>query len=143
MSSLPQVVECTHRNITIALYNHRWNDVLMHALDVLGEPARRRIVEELIDTARPAGELAEVLRVEFGISQPAASRHLRVLKQAGVVDSVVDAQRRLYSLKPEAVEDVTAWAQRISRFWDQRLDALETEIARGHAARRRAERDES
>ncbi|WP_120005080.1 ArsR/SmtB family transcription factor [Nesterenkonia muleiensis] len=115
----------------------------MHALDVLGEPVRRRIVEELVDGARPAGELAEVLHVEFGISQPAASRHLRVLKQAGVVESAVDAQRRLYSLKPEAVEDVTAWAQRISRFWNQRLDALETEIARGKAARRNVERNRS
>lgn len=108
----------------------------MHALDVLNEPARRRIVEELVGGAQPAGELAEVLHVEFGISQPAASRHLRVLKEAGVVESAVDAQRRLYSLKPEAVEDVTAWAQRISRFWNQRLDALETEIVRGKAARR-------
>lgn len=110
----------------------------MHALDVLNEPARRRIVEELVQGSRPAGELAEVLHVEFGISQPAASRHLRVLKQAGVVESTIDAQRRLYSLKPEAVEDVTAWAQRLSRFWNQRLDALETEIARGKAARRKA-----
>lgn len=103
----------------------------MHALDVLGEPARRRIVEELSGRARSAGDLAEVLHGEFGISQPATSRHLRVLKEAGVVESTVDAQRRLYSLRPEAVEDVTAWAQRISRFWNQRLDALEVEIARG------------
>lgn len=115
----------------------------MHALDVLGEPARRRIVEELADGARPAGELAEVLYVEFGISQPAASRHLRVLKQAGVVESTVDAQRRLYELKPQAVEDVTDWAQRVSRFWNQRLDALETEIARGKAAQRNEQRNGS
>ncbi|WP_150460225.1 ArsR/SmtB family transcription factor [Nesterenkonia ebinurensis] len=115
----------------------------MHALDVLGDPTRRRIVEELAEGARPAGDLAEVLHVEFGISQPAASRHLRVLKQAGVVESTVDAQRRLYSLRPEAVEDVAAWAQRISRFWNQRLDALETEVARGKAARRKTERNRS
>ncbi len=113
----------------------------MHALDVLGEPARRRIVEELAEGPRPAGDLADVLHVEFGISQPATSRHLRVLKQAGVVESTVDAQRRLYTLKSEAVEDVADWAQRISRFWNQRLDALETEVARGKSVRRKAERN--
>ncbi|NLS08465.1 helix-turn-helix transcriptional regulator [Nesterenkonia sp. MY13] len=111
----------------------------MHALDVLGEPARRRVVEVLAEGSRPAGEIAEVLHVEFGMSQPAASRHLRVLKDAGVVESRIDAQRRMYSLKPEAVEDVAAWTQRITAFWNQRLDALETEIARGKAARRKAE----
>ena len=115
----------------------------MHALDALGDPVRRRIVEELVDGARPAGDLGEVLRGEFGISQPATSRHLRVLKDAGVVDSVVDAQRRLYSLKPEAVADVTEWARGVARFWNQRLDALETEVARGQAVRRRTERESS
>lgn len=104
----------------------------MHASDVLGDPVRCRIVAELSEEACSAGELAEVLEGEFGISQPAASRHLRVLKEGGgVVESTVDAQRRLYSLKPDAVEEVTAWAERISRFWNQRLDALEAEIARG------------
>lgn len=115
----------------------------MHALDVLGDPVRRRIVEELAAGPLPAGEVAEVLHVEFGISQPAVSRHLRVLKQAGVVESTVDAQRRLYSLKPEAVEEVAVWAQRIAQFWNQRLDALETEVARGKSARRTAERNAS
>jgi DNA-binding transcriptional ArsR family regulator len=115
----------------------------MHALDVLGEPARRRVVEELIHGERAAGELAEVLRGEFGMSQPAASRHLRVLKEAGVVRSSVAAQRRLYSLTPQAVEDVTSWAKALSAFWNQRLDALETEVARGQARPRKRKRDES
>lgn len=113
----------------------------MHALDVLGEPVRRRIVEELARGARPAGALADVLHGEFGISQPATSRHLRVLKEAGVVESAVDAQRRVYSLTPAAVTDVTEWAQRVSLFWTQRLDALETEVVRGQTARKNAERN--
>lgn len=109
----------------------------MHALDALGDPVRRRLVEELAAGPQPAGELARVADEEFGISQPAASRHLRVLREAGVVASEVDGPRRQYSLRPEAVTDVTAWAERISAFWNQRLDALETEIARGQAARRK------
>lgn len=111
----------------------------MHTLDVLAEPTRRRIVEELAAGPRSAGALADLLHAEFGISQPAVSRHLRVLKDAGVVASTADAQRRVYALNPQAVEEVVDWADRITRFWNQRLDALETEIARGQSARRRTE----
>lgn len=111
----------------------------MNALDVLGDPVRRRIVEELSSGPCSAGELAQVLHAEFGISQPASSRHLRVLREAEVVEMTVDAQRRLYALKPAAVEEVAAWAQRITGFWNQRLDALETEVARGKSARRRVQ----
>lgn len=106
-------------------------------MDALGDPVRRRIVEELAAGDRPAGELARVVGDEFGISQPAVSRHLRVLREAGVVMSEVDAQRRRYSLRPEAVTDLTAWTDRLSAFWNQRLDALETEVARGHRTTRR------
>lgn len=109
----------------------------VHAMDALGDPVRRRIVEELAAGDRPAGELARVVGLEFDISQPAVSRHLRVLKEAGVVTSEVDAQRRRYSLRAEAVEDLRAWTDRLAQFWSQRLDALETEIARGRTARRK------
>lgn len=109
----------------------------MHALDALGDPVRRRIVEELATGDRQAGELARVVGDEFRISQPAVSRHLRVLREAGVVTSEVDAQRRRYSLRPEAVAELTSWTDRLAAFWDQRLDALETEIARGRRAARR------
>ncbi|KGM10167.1 ArsR/SmtB family transcription factor [Cellulomonas bogoriensis] len=109
----------------------------MHALDTLGDPVRRRIVEELATGDRPAGELARVVGEEFGISQPAVSRHLRVLREAGVVSSEVDAQRRRYSLRPEALADLTTWTDRLSAFWNQRLDALETEVARGQRATHR------
>ncbi|WP_123302494.1 ArsR/SmtB family transcription factor [Bogoriella caseilytica] len=109
----------------------------MHALDALGDPVRRRLVEELAAGPRPAGALARVAAEDFGISQPATSRHLRVLREAGVVLSDVDGARRQYSLRPEAMEDITTWVEQVSAFWNQRLDALETEIARGNAARRK------
>ena len=110
-------------------------------MDALGDPVRRRLVELLADGGRSAGELAAAVGAEFGISQPATSRHLRVLREAGVVDSVPQGTVRLYSVRPEAVGEVEVWAQRVRRFWDGHLDALETEIARGARARRRHDDD--
>lgn len=104
---------------------------LMHVMDALGDPVRRRLVELLADGERTAGELATAVGAEFGVSQPGASRHLRVLREAGVVESTVDGQRRLYSVRPEALSEVEQWAGGVRRFWDQRLDALGTELARG------------
>ncbi|MBK5249312.1 MAG: winged helix-turn-helix transcriptional regulator [Actinomycetales bacterium] len=108
----------------------------MQTMDALGDPVRRRIVELLAAGTRPAGELARSVGDAYGISQPAASRHLRVLREAGIVDSEIDGQRRLYSLRREAMDDVATWVENVRAFWDQRLDALETEIARGNRARR-------
>ncbi|WP_258726781.1 ArsR/SmtB family transcription factor [Cellulomonas sp. NS3] len=103
----------------------------MQAMDALGDPVRRRLVELLADGERTAGELATAVGAEFGVSQPGASRHLRVLREAGVVESVVDGQRRLYSVRAESLTEVELWVRGVRRFWDQRLDALETEVARG------------
>ena len=108
----------------------------MHAMDALGDPVRRRLVELLADGERSAGHLAAAVGDEFGISQPATSRHLRVLREAGVVDSVPQGAVRLYSVRPEAFDEVERWARGIRRFWAGRLDALETEIARGARERR-------
>jgi len=110
----------------------------MQVMDALGDPVRRRLVELLADGERSAGQLASAVGAEFGISQPAASRHLRVLREAGVLDSVPQGAVRLYSVRPEALDDVEAWARRTRRFWDGHLDALETEIARGARQRRSA-----
>jgi DNA-binding transcriptional ArsR family regulator len=104
-------------------------------MDALGDPVRRRLVELLADGERSAGQLASAVGAEFGISQPAASRHLRVLREAGVVDSVPQGAVRLYSVRPEAFDEVEAWARRVRRFWAGPLDALETEIARGRRSR--------
>src|SRR4051794_14405621 len=108
----------------------------VQVMDALGDPVRRRLVELLADGQRPAGVLADAVGAEFGISQPATSRHLRVLREAGVVRATVDGQRRLYALRPEPLDEVERWVQGIRRFWDQRLDALGTEVARGARERR-------
>ena len=107
----------------------------MQVMDALGDPVRRRLVELLSDGERSAGQLATAVGAEFGISQPAASRHLRVLREAGVVDSVPQGAARMYSVRAEAFDEVEVWARRIRRFWVGHLDALETEIARGRRSR--------
>lgn len=98
--------------------------------NVLAEPSRRRILDLLLEQPRPVGEL--VLRL--GLSQPGTSKHLRVLRDAGLVQVRRDAQRRLYELRPEPLVEVDAWLQPYRRLWASRLDALErhlNEKARG------------
>lgn len=110
----------------------------MHALDILGDPVRRRILELLADGETPAGGVARVIGEEFGISQPAVSQHLRVLRDAGFTTVRADGARRLYSLEPSALADADAWFDTFRDFWQPRLDALDTELARGRRARRLA-----
>ena len=109
----------------------------MHAFDVLGDPVRRRILELLADGERSSGAVVETIGAEFGISQPAVSQHLRVLRESGFATVRPDGTRRLYSVDPEGMRQVDAWLEQFRGFWTQRLDALGTEIARG---RRAAER---
>ncbi|SFK37254.1 ArsR/SmtB family transcription factor [Cellulomonas sp. KH9] len=104
-------------------------------MDVLGDPVRRRLVELVGAGERPAGELAAAVGDEFGISQPAVSRHLRVLREAGLVTSRARGPVRLYTVRPEAVDEVGRWASSVVRAWTPRLDALGTEVARGRRAR--------
>jgi DNA-binding transcriptional ArsR family regulator len=104
----------------------------VEALEALADPTRRRIVELVADRERSAGEIAR----EFSISRPAVSRHLRVLREHGLVRTREDAQRRLYSLDAAPLAELDAWLARYRRFWTQRLDALDTELRR----RRRKER---
>ena len=103
----------------------------MHAFDILGDPVRRRILELLADGERAAGDLGAVVQAEFGISQPAVSQHLRVLRDNGFASVRAQGTRRLYAVEPESLRDVDAWLEPYRRFWDQRLDALDTELARG------------
>lgn len=107
-------------------------------MDALGDPVRRRLVELLADGSRSAGDLVDAVGAEFGISQPATSRHLRVLREAGVVESRAQGPVRLYSVRPEPLADVERWARDVRRHWEPRLDALATEVARGKRARRAA-----
>lgn len=107
----------------------------MHALDVLGDPVRRRLVELLAASDQTAGALTDAVRREFGISQPAVSRHLRVLREADVASAEVRAQHRVYRLNESALREMTDLVGRYSSLWSQRLDALDTEVARGKRER--------
>jgi len=103
----------------------------VHAFDVLGDPVRRRILELLADGERSAGDLGAVVQDEFGISQPAVSQHLRVLRDHGFATVRIAGTRRLYAVNHTPLQEVDRWLGRYRRFWDQRLDALDTELARG------------
>ena len=113
-----------------------WVDgVPVHAFEVLGDPVRRRILELLADGEQPAGQVAAVVHAEFGISQPAASQHLRVLRENGFARVRAEGARRLYAVDATGLREIDAWLTGFRRFWDQRLDALATELARGDRAR--------
>ena len=108
----------------------------MHAFDILGDPVRRRILELLADGEQSAGAITAVIHTEFGISQPAVSQHLRVLRENGFTTVRVDGSRRLYAMVPAPLEEVGMWLERFSGLWNQHLDALATELARGRRERR-------
>jgi DNA-binding transcriptional ArsR family regulator len=108
----------------------------VHAFDVLGDPVRRRILELLASGEQASGEVSAVIRDEFGISQPAVSQHLKVLRDSGFASVRADGTRRLYAVETAPLREVDAWLERFRGFWDQRLDALGTELARGKRERR-------
>jgi DNA-binding transcriptional ArsR family regulator len=107
----------------------------MHAFDVLGDPVRRRILELLVDGEQTSGAITLDVQEEFGISQPAVSQHLRVLRETGFVTVRADGARRYYALDAAPLRGVDAWLAPFRRFWEHRLDALGTEIARGRRRR--------
>jgi DNA-binding transcriptional ArsR family regulator len=108
----------------------------VHAFDVLGDPVRRRILELLAAGERSAGDVTEVVRLEFGISQPAVSQHLKVLRENGFALVRAEGTRRLYSVDAAPLQETDAWLDRFRHFWTPHLDALATEIARGKRERR-------
>jgi DNA-binding transcriptional ArsR family regulator len=108
----------------------------MHALDILGDPVRRRILELLVSGEQTSGAVGDVVNREFGISQPAVSQHLKVLREAGFATVRVDAQRRLYSIDPRPLVEAMQWLDQFRAFWQHKFDALETEVARGKRERR-------
>jgi DNA-binding transcriptional ArsR family regulator len=101
------------------------------AFEALSDPTRRRIVELLADGERSAGELAS----HFHTSRPGVSRHLRVLREHGLVRARGDGQRRLYSLDPTPLAELDDWLARYRGFWANRLDALDTEVHRRRRGR--------
>ena len=108
----------------------------MHAFDVLGDPVRRRILELLADGELTSGAIGDVVQAEFRISQPAVSQHLKVLRDSGFATVRPEGTRRLYAVHPDPLQEVDMWLDQFSRFWDQRLDSLATELARGKRERR-------
>lgn len=112
----------------------------MGAFEALADPVRRRMVELLAGGEQPAGALGRAVQQEFGISQPGASQHLRVLRDHGVVRVRAEGARRIYALNAGGLTELDRWLDQFRRTWDQPLDALETELARGQRERRRAGR---
>ena len=108
----------------------------MHAFDVLGDPVRRRILELLADGERSSGAITDVVRAEFGISQPAVSQHLKVLRDSGFATVRPEGTRRLYAVEAEPFQALDDWLDHFRAFWGQRLDSLDTELARGRRERR-------
>lgn len=108
----------------------------MEAFDVLGDRVRRRIVELLADGERSAGDITTVVQKEFGITQPAVSAHLRVLRESGFASVRSEGTRRIYAVAVEPLQEIDEWLARYRSFWVNKLDALETELARGRHARR-------
>ena len=108
----------------------------MHAFDVLGDPVRRRILELLAEGELSSGAISDVVQAEFGISQPAVSQHLKVLRVSGFATVRPEGARRLYAVDSAPLHEVDAWLEPFRHFWEQRLDSLATEIARGKRERR-------
>jgi DNA-binding transcriptional ArsR family regulator len=97
---------------------------MISTFDVLAEPTRRRILDLIRDDERPVNELV----AKLDISQPGVSKHLRVLRDAGLVEVRTDAQRRLYRVRPEPLAEIDAWLAPYRRLWANRLDALERHL---------------
>ena len=94
--------------------------------EIIAEPNRRAILSLLVSSEQSVGEIER----QLGMTQPTVSKHLRVLRDAGFVESTVDAQRRLYRLKPEPFQRVDAWLAQFRRFWSAHIDALERHLNR-------------
>ena len=101
----------------------------MHAFDVLGDPVRRRIIELLADGERSAGDLTAAVQAEFGITQPAVSQHLRVLRDAGFTTVRPEGTRRLYAVDAAPLREVAEWVERCRRHWEESFDALDAHLA--------------
>lgn len=97
---------------------------MIETFEALAEPSRRRILDLLREEERPVGELVRLLAA----SQPSVSKHLRALREAGLVEVRVDAQRRLYRVRPEPLQDVARWLEPYRLLWESRLDQLERHL---------------
>src|SRR5207249_175028 len=122
LKPLPGHCEYTVTRICPVAYTKSMESVF----EIIAEPNRRAILSLLVSSQQSVGEIERQLRM----SQPTVSKHLRVLREAGFVESTVDAQRRLYRLKPEPFQEVDAWLDQFRRFWSDHVDALERHLDR-------------
>ena len=106
----------------------------MESFEIIAEPNRRAILSLLVSSQQSVGEI----ECQLGMTQPTVSKHLRVLREAGFVESTVDAQRRLYRLKPEPLQELDAWLAQFRRFWSAHVDALERHLDRMDQSMNRA-----
>lgn len=115
----------------------------MSAFDILGDPVRRRILELIADDEQSAGDITTIVQREFGISQPAVSQHLRVLRDNGFATVRAEGTRRLYLVDPTPLREIADWIDRYRRYWTESFDALDAELARmqGKRATRSTRRD--
>lgn len=111
---------------------------MSHALDILGDPVRRRILELLAQGEHTSGAVVAVIGREFQISQPAVSQQLRILRENGFAHVRAEGTRRLYSIRAAPLRQVDDWLEQFRTFWQHRLDALATEVARGKRKKRGA-----
>jgi DNA-binding transcriptional ArsR family regulator/uncharacterized protein YndB with AHSA1/START domain len=119
-----------HEDFTLALYKSLLQHGLVHAFDVLGDPVRRRILQLLADGERSAGTISDAVRDEFGISQPAVSQHLRVLRENGFASVRAEGARRLYAVAPAPLREVDTWLDQFRHVWDQPLGAIDRTVER-------------
>jgi DNA-binding transcriptional ArsR family regulator len=110
----------------------------MHIFDALADPVRRRILELLARGEMASGDVVRAIGAEFGITQAAVSQHLKVLRESGFAQVRAAAQRRLYSVDPAGLQAVDEWVAQFRSFWEPKLEAVATEIARGKRERRKA-----
>jgi DNA-binding transcriptional ArsR family regulator len=108
----------------------------MQVFDVLGSPVRRRILERLAEGPQTSGAIVEAIQREVDITQPAVSQHLAVLRENGFATVRAEGAKRVYEVATERFGEVDAWLERFRGSWERRLDALETEVARGKRERR-------
>jgi len=107
----------------------------MHAFEVLADPVRRRLLELLAETERSSGDMTTVVQSEFGLTQSAVSQHLKILRDSGFATVRINGARRIYTVNAEPMRDVDLWLDRFRSFWEPKLEALATEVARGKRQR--------
>ena len=109
-----------------SIFPTRYIQTVESVFEIIAEPNRRAILSLLVSSEQSVGEIER----QLGMPQPTVSKHLRVLRDAGFVEATVDAQRRLYRLRPEPLQEVDAWLAQFRRFWSAHLDALERHLDR-------------